>query len=124
MRPRLQVGLLGLAWGLVAVLGFRRWPIPSAILGSLGAVFLACSAFVPRAALGIHGALKALATAFILLLSWILLGIVFFLVIVPAGWVLRRFGALRTHRGPPKSDTYWTDRPEEPLSVERYLRPF
>jgi hypothetical protein len=124
MRPRLQVGLLGLAWVLVAALGFRRWPIQAAILGSLGAMFLVCAILVPRAALGLQGVLKALAAGLILLLSWVLLGIVFFLVIVPAGWILRRFGALRTHRGPAKGDTYWSDRPEEPLSVERYLRPF
>jgi hypothetical protein len=126
MRPRVQIALIGAVWSLLSALFFLKWqaPIRGWIFGSLGASFLACGLLVPPAAEAIHRALKALTVGMVLLLSWILLGTVFFLVIVPLGWILRRTGTLRTRRGPARSDSYWTDRKDEPLTVERYLRPF
>jgi len=126
MRPRVQVALMGTAWSLLSVLFFLKWqaPIRGSIFGFLGATFLVSGLLVPSAAAAIHRALKALTVGLVLLISWILLGTVFFLVIVPAGWALRRLGALRTLRGPTGSDSFWSDRPDEPLTVERYLRPF
>ena len=126
MRPRLQVLLIGAVWSLLSVLFFLKWhaPIRGWIFGSLGAGFLVSGLFIPPAAAFIIRALGALTVAVVLFLSWILLGTTYFLVIMPLGWILRAKGSLRTRRIRASAESYWTDRPEEPLTVERYLRPF
>jgi len=126
MRPRVQVTVIGTVWSLLSVLCFLKWhaPIRGWIFGSMGAGFLVSGLFIPPAADFIHRSLKALTVGIVLLLSWILLGTVYFLLIMPMGWILRAKGSLRTRRIRAAADSYWTDRPEEPLSVERYLRPF
>jgi hypothetical protein len=126
MRPRVQIVLIGTVWSLLSALFFLKWqaPIRGWIFGSLAAGFLVSGLFIPPAAAFIHRALGALTVAVVLLLSWILLGTVYFLVIMPLGWILRAKGSLRTRKIRAAADSYWTDRPEEPVSVDRYLRPF
>lgn len=127
MRPRVQVVLIGTVWSLLSVFFFLKWqaPVRGWIFGILGLGFLVSGLFVPPAADFIQRALKALTFAVLVLLSWILLGTTYFLVIMPLGWILRRTGSLRTHRRPGSGPaTYWTDRADEPVTIERYLRPF
>ncbi|HKS16028.1 MAG TPA: hypothetical protein VJU16_01890 [Planctomycetota bacterium] len=126
MRPRVQIALIGTIGSLLSAFFFLKWqaPIRGWILGSLGAGFLISGLLIPPAAEAIQRALKALTVGIVLVLSWILLGSVYFLVIVPLGWVLRRTGSLRTRRAAPRGDSYWADRKNEPLSVGRYLRSF
>jgi hypothetical protein len=126
LKPRIQVTVLGTVWFLLAALSFLKWhaPIRGWIFATLGAGFIVSGLFIPSAAAAIHRFLGRFGAWILLLLSWILLAGVFFLLILPLGWILRATGSLRTRRPPAKPDSYWVDRPEEPPSVDRYLRPF
>jgi len=127
MHPRVQVVLLGSVWSLLSVFFFLKWhaPVRGWVFGSLGLGFLVSGLLLPSAAAFLHRALKALTFALLILISWVLLGSVYFVLLMPFGWILRWTGTLRTHRRPGSGPvTYWTDRPAEPVSVERYLRPF
>lgn len=127
MHPRVQMVVMGTLWSFLSAFFFLKWhaPVRGWTFGALGLSFLVSGLLVPPAAAALHRALKALTIGLVTLISWVVLGSMFFVVIMPVGWVLRWTGSLRTRKGlRERVETYWTDRPDEPLSAERYLRPF
>lgn len=110
-RRELRFFALGLAllivvvfWWLVPWLRDRLGPLWPLVL----AWVLVVTAWAhPPAILPIHRALLPVARAVAWLNTWLLLGAVFFLVLLPVGWVLRRSGKLQYRTGfDPAADTY------------------
>ncbi|MBI4563347.1 MAG: hypothetical protein HY716_01465 [Planctomycetes bacterium] len=125
-RARIQILLTGLLWSALAAISFvlhhtlRGW-----ICAAIAGVLLVSAAAVPSLARGIHKVLAFLLVTAVHTLSLILLGLIYFLVIAPAGLFLRLTGSLQTTTRPdPSLPTYWIARPREPLSRERYHRTF
>ncbi len=127
MKTRLQVAAIGAVWGILSALCFLRWqaPIKGWILGGLGATLVVSGLLIPPLAALIKRALDTLTQAILAVVTWILLGLTYFLFITPLGLVLRMTGSVQTTRGATVSrDSYWSDRPRTALDVARYLRPF
>ncbi len=57
--------------------------------------------------------------------TWLLMPLVFFLLFLPVGLLLRRFGNLRLTRTPDRSlTTYWRDLPQADRTRESYSKQF
>jgi hypothetical protein len=98
-RRELRLFALGLAlllviafWWLVPWLRERPPPLWPLVAGSL-LVVLAWAH--PPAILPLHRALLPVARVLAWLNTWLLLGAVFFAILMPVGWVLRRQGKLQ-----------------------------
>jgi hypothetical protein len=127
IRPRIQIVLIGVVWCVVAALCFLRWhaPVKGGILGGMGAVFVLSGLAVPSLALIFHRALGVVTQQALAGITWLLLGLCYYLLITPLGLLLRSTGSLKTAQaGREARDSYWADRPQTPLDVSRYLRPF
>ena len=100
---------LAIAFGVLA--GFAWWrggeTVPR-ILGALGALFAAGGLLVPGRLGPIYRAWMAMAHAISKVTTPIFMGLVYFLVITPSGWLRRLFGGnpLRAQRG----QSAWVDR--------------
>jgi len=96
---------------LVAVLpvlrghALRRWPLP------LSAIFLLAALAAPNLLGPLNRAWTALGALLHTVVNPIILGVLFYLVFTPLGWVLRRMGKdfLRL-RPAPEASTYWIPR--------------
>jgi hypothetical protein len=96
---------------LVAVLpvlrghALRRWPLP------LSAIFLLAALAAPNLLGPLNRAWTALGALLHAVVNPIILGVLFYLVFTPLGWVLRRMGKdfLRL-RPAPEASTYWIPR--------------
>ena len=91
-------------WGLLPWLGDRPRPAwPLATGGILGALALAW----PVAIYPIYRLLQPVARVLGVVNTWLLLGAVFFGILLPVGWVLRRLGRLQYQtRFDPDADSY------------------
>ncbi len=126
-RPRFQILLTGLIWAALAAWSHfhSQAPVRAGVLAGLAGTFILSSLLLPGLAGAIHRGLSAVARLVVSLVTWTLLGAVYFLVLTPAGLALRAAGSLRTARSlRGRAESYWADRPPETLSPGRYLRPF
>lgn len=126
-KARLQVTLTGLIWAGLSAASFLyfHYPIRGWIFGGLSFLFLVSAAVIPPLAVGLHRVLSTLSHGLVTGVSLLCLIVVFYLVIVPAGFILRRTRSLKTTRRPdPALETYWIDRPAAPATPASYLRPF
>jgi hypothetical protein len=121
-------GLLGaLAWferGMFAFgLGSAREPVAGLFFG-LAALSLLFSLVFPRGNWPIYVGLSALALPIGFVLSYVILGTLFYGIIAPIGAVMRLFGKDPMNRGfLREAPTYWVDaRPPRPR--ESYFRQF
>jgi hypothetical protein len=126
-KARLQITLTGLIWAGLSAACFLYFHYPTRgwIFGGLSALFLVSAAVLPPLAVGIHKVLSTLTHGLVTGISLLCLIVVFYLVLLPAGLVLRATRSLKTTRRPdPALQSYWTDRPKEELTAAQYLRPF
>jgi hypothetical protein len=119
--------LAALAWtesGLFAFgLGRARTPV-AASFAAVGALTLAFSLLFPRGNWPIYLGLSVVAFPIGFVLSYLIMGTLFYAIIAPIGLVLRIFGKDPMNRGfLPEASTYWVDaRPARPR--EFYFRQF
>ena len=99
-------------------------PTLMAIFGGLAAYCALSSLVWPKANLPVYVGLTLLAYPIGFVLSHVIMGSLFFLVITPVGIVLRSLGNDPLHRAyEPDSDSYWIDsRPERPK--ESYFKQY
>jgi hypothetical protein len=98
-------------FALIAVLpvlrghALRRWPLP------FSAIFLLAALAAPNLLGPLNRAWTALGAVLHTVVNPIILGVLFYLVFTPLGWVLRRMGKdfLRL-RAAPEASTYWISR--------------
>jgi hypothetical protein len=107
-------------WGLLPWLGDRPRPIwPLAVGGVLAALALVW----PLAVYPVYRALLPVARVLGVVNTWLLLGAVFFGILLPVGWVLRRIGRLQYRVGfDPEAASYRVD--VEPDRAVRLEEPF
>jgi hypothetical protein len=98
-------------WGLLPWLGDRPRPAwPLAIGGVVGVLALAW----PVAIYPVYRLLLPVARVLGVVNTWLLLGAVFFGILLPVGWVLRRLGRLQYQtRIDPDADSYRIDVPRD-----------
>lgn len=112
--------LVALFWGLGPWLvdGPRPlWPLV------VGWVVVTMAWVWPPSVWPIHRALVPVARLIATINTWVLLGIVFFGILLPTGWVLRRLGRLQYRTGfEPAAPTYRVRVPDE--HVTRLEEPF
>jgi hypothetical protein len=104
-------------WGLLPWLGDRPRPVwPLAVGGVLAALALAW----PLAVYPVYRALLPVARVLGVVNTWLLLGAVFFGILLPVGWVLRRIGRLQYRVGfNPAAASYRVDvEPDRPIRLE------
>jgi len=125
-NPRVKIFVTGILWSVLSAVFFLRHTSGRGwIFAILAALFICSAAFVPPLARLFHRSLATAIEIAVTLLTWILLGITYFLFFLPLGLILRLTGSLRISKGPNvELATYWVDRKAEPHSVARYLRPF
>ena len=112
--------VFGLILGWIALLvGSTRWAFvpgdataPSAALVLIGCLLLACATLVPSLLRGPESLLRRATGGIGRLVLGIALVLVFYLLMVPAGWFLRR-------RGEATPYAWWTDQP--PATVEGWI---
>jgi hypothetical protein len=98
-------------WGLLPWLGERprpAWPLATGVVvGALALVW-------PAAIYPIYRLLLPVARVLGVVNTWLLLGAVFFGILLPVGWVLRRLGRLQYHtRFDPAAASYRIDVPKD-----------
>jgi hypothetical protein len=112
-RRRTVFGLV-LGWLAVLVGGLRwafvpgGWTLPWAGLVLIGCLLLATATLVPSLLKGPESLLRRATGGIGRLILWTVLVLVFFAMMVPAGWLLRRRGGTAPY-------TWWTDEPPPDL---------
>ena len=119
--------LATIAWFEVLIfsfgLGAARVPVAAAFAG-LGGVAALFSIGYPKANLPIYLGLTILAYPIGFVLSYVLMGTLFYLIITPIGLLLRGFGGDPMERRIlPDATTYWTDAPSQ-RAHESYFKQF
>lgn len=121
-------GLLGLLaykeWLIFAVgLGALREPIAYALFG-LGALSLVFSLVYPKANGPIYVGLSVIAFPIGFVLSYVLMGVLFFLIIAPIALLLRALGKDPMHRKYDRAAASYWQKVEDRRDQESYFRQF
>jgi hypothetical protein len=108
--------------GLLSTGGTARAWVPVLFACSAGSLLLA--AVVPRALRPLYVGLSLVGAPLGFVLSWLMLGIMYFLVLTPVGLVMRAFGWDPMHRRFERErHSYWAEH-ASPSEVERYFRQY
>ena len=135
-RKLRQFGFIALfGFGLLALLAWKEWAVFSMGLGDwripltqifagLAGISLLFSLIFPRANWLLYVGLTIVALPIGFVLSYVIMGTIFYLVIAPIGLILRLFGKDPMNRHfNPSAGTYWVEaRPQRP--AEDYFRQF
>jgi Saxitoxin biosynthesis operon protein SxtJ len=109
------VALLPLARGHV----LRRWPLPVAV------IFLIAALAAPKILAPLNRAWTALGSLLHSIVNPLVLGVLFYLVFTPFGWLLRRLGKDFIRRAPaPDAASYWILRQPPGPAPETMSRQF
>ncbi len=116
-----------IAWYEVLIfsfgLGAAREPVAYGLAG-LAALSLLSSLAYPKANLPVYLGISILTYPIGFVLSYVILGTLFYLIIAPIGLVMRAFGADPLERRIlPDADSYWEDAPPAP-SRASYFKQF
>jgi hypothetical protein len=112
--------------GFAAALALGMWWRPAAgyLIGGVTATLLLLAVLAPAAHARVEQALKTFGRWVGLALTWLLMPILFYLVFLPTGLLLRARGRLRITRRPDRAlPTYWTE-PARTPTRESYRRQF
>jgi len=135
-RTLRQFGWIALGgFGLLALLAWNEWlifsfglgdarPTVAAVLAGLGILTAVLGLAFPKANKPLFVGLAILAFPIGFVLSYVILGTLFFVVIAPTGMAMRLFGRdPMKRRLEPEAETYWT--PADPMPPRgRYFRQF
>ncbi|MGK2960907.1 MAG: SxtJ family membrane protein [Gemmatimonadaceae bacterium] len=110
---------LAAAFALVAAVVFWRGrDTPALVIGGISAVLLVAGVAVPARLGPVERAWMGFARAISRVTTPIFMGIVYFVVLTPAGWVRRTFGSNPiAHTG--EAGTYWASRPRRDAETSR-----
>ena len=119
--------LAAMAWTEILLFSFGLGEARATVAGvlvAIGVVAALCSLVYPRANRALFVGLTILAAPIGFVLSYVILGLIFYAVIAPTGLILRLFGRDPLQRGfQPQATTYWKDA-AEPQSNESYFKQF
>ena len=103
---------------LAGVALWRHKQLTATVLGSLGAVLILAGAVVPTYMGPVQRFWMGIAHAISKVTTPIFLAVIYFVVIAPAGFVLRLFG--RKPLGAPRdATTYWVTREQKPRAADQ-----
>jgi saxitoxin biosynthesis operon SxtJ-like protein len=110
------VGIAFLVLGGVAL--WRHKQVTATVLGALGGVLIIAGLAVPTALGPVQRGWMGIAHAISKVTTPIFLAVIYFVVIAPAGFVLRLFG--RKPLGVPRNTTtYWVTREQKPRAADQ-----
>ena len=112
--------------GLVAALALGSWwrPLAGYLVAGVTATLTLLAFLAPAAHARVEQGLKAFGRLVGTALTWILMPVLFYLVFLPTGLLLRARGRLRLTRRPdPALPTYWTE-PARTPTPESYRKQF
>jgi len=112
LRFALTVGLAFLA--LAAIAWLRGRAVSAAVLGALGALLVTAGLLMPSSLGPVYRAWMGLAHAISRVTTPVILGVLYFVIVTPTGWV-RRLAGHRTLARTAKSTGFWTPRVDAPL---------
>lgn len=118
----------GVWWPLICALAgaaiVRKLHMPAFAEGVwiAGGVFAIAGLIAPRAIRPVHNGLIRLTYPIGFVLSYVVLGVVYFLVFTPIGFLVRFFYDPMNRRFDRPASSYWT--PHQPDPQERYFRQF
>ena len=119
--------LAALAWFELLIFSFglgEARPVVAGAFAGLAGVSALFSAIAPRANLPIYLGLTVLSYPIGFVLSYLIMGFLFFVMITPVGLFFRLMGHDRLHRRfEPEAETYWVS-PRPRRGKESYFRPF
>ena len=121
-QTALVVGSVLLA--LAAWSWWRAHPLRAEILGGAGLLLALLGLIAPRIALPFHRAWMKLAAALGYVNSRLLLGLMYYGVLAPVGWVTRRAGRDPLRRRAPRASSYWIPRPKTRQDRNQFERLF
>jgi hypothetical protein len=113
-------------WGLVALLLHLRagWTAAAIIVAAVAAVIAVIGFIETRLMMRVYLAMVLTTYPIGFVISHILLGVVYYLVVTPIGFALKLAGHDPMRRAlEPQAPTYWIDKPESP-DTERYFRQY
>ncbi len=118
-RGRRFAFTLAAAFALIAaIVLWRGRDTPALVIGSISAALLVAGAAVPARLGPVERAWMGFAAAISRVTTPIFMGIMYFVVLTPAGWVRRTFGKNPiVHTG--ESGTYWATRPQRDAETSR-----
>jgi uncharacterized membrane protein len=97
---------------LAALATWRAHPIEARFLAGLGSALVMAALVLPARLGPLHRTWMALATAISRVTTPVLMGIIYFLIVTPTGWIRRLAGGSRLT---PRRDavSFWVDRPAD-----------
>lgn len=96
---------------LGGLLTWRGYPVPAALLAGVGGSLLLAGVLVPRSLGPVQRGWMAFALALSRVTTPIFMGVTFFLVITPTGYLVRRFSRNPVTRTP-QEGSFWVRRPQ------------
>ena len=121
-RTAVLVGTVLLALAAFSV--WRQHPLRAQILAGLGAYLVLLGLVAPRFAQPFHRAWMKLAAFLGYVNSRLLLGLLYYGVFTPLGWLLRLSGRDPLNRRRPAGDSYWIPRARPRQDREQFERLF
>lgn len=101
---------VGLAFALLATISWwRGHHLPVYLLGALGGLLIVAGLLIPRRLGPVERAWMQLAVLISKVTTPVFMGVVYFLVLLPVGLVMRAFGR-NAVRHQPVNDSYWAPR--------------
>ena len=94
---------------LAGVATWRGHPIEARVFGGLGGMLVAAALVVPSRLGPAQRGWMALARAISSVTTPLLMGVIYFLIVTPTGWVRRLVGGNRLTR-PRSASSFWVDR--------------
>ena len=96
---------------LAALLGWRGHVVPAGVLAAVGGILVLAGVVIPGRLGPVQRGWMAFALALSKVTTPVFMGITFFLVITPTGYLVRRFGRNPVTRVPHEG-SFWVRRPE------------
>lgn len=105
----------GVGGGFLALAGLAAWrghPIEARVLAGLGSVLVIAALVVPTRLAPVRRSWMAMANAISRVTTPVLMGIIYFFIVTPTGWMRRLVGGSSLT---PRRDavSYWVDRPAD-----------
>jgi hypothetical protein len=118
-------GLIGLSVAAVFYFFLKR-PVPAAVIAAIALLFTLLALLAPLTAYkALTRALDRFGYLVATAVTWVLLTLLYYLLFMPLGWLLRVQGKLRIARGfDPRRPSYWVSLEDRVPTAESYRRQF
>jgi hypothetical protein len=109
---------------LATVSWYRGHVIPPRVMWTLGAALVVPGLLVPSALAPVERGWMRMAAVLGHVNTRIILGVLFYVVFTPVGFVLRRFRDPMTRRMDDGESSHWVKREQHPVELSRYQQQF